>query len=93
MCLLAGIASAHVVAGFMDMDLVGVLMFVLVFVFDLWLHLGWCPHLDGCLCLHSGVVHGCIGGHHGYVVYGCGQNMGCGDGQRIDNGGMKKEDR
>ena len=45
-------------------------------------HLGWCPHLDGhlplCLCSHSCVVHGHIGGHHGYGVHGCGHNVGGG---------------
>ena len=63
-------------AHFMDMGLVGYLR-------SHWCsHLGWCPCLDGhlslCLCSHSGVVHGHIGGHHGYGVHGCGHNMGGG---------------
>jgi len=80
--LLAGIASAHIVVHFMDMGLVGVPAFALVFTFGSQSHLGWCPRLDGllhlCLCLHSGVVRGHIGGHHGYGVHGCGHNVGGG---------------
>jgi len=69
-------------ACFMDVGLVGVPAFTLVFMFSSWLHLGWCPRLDGnlrlFLCSHLGVVCGHIGGCHGYGVHGCGHNMGGG---------------
>jgi hypothetical protein len=76
------IASACIIVCFMDMDLVGVLAFTLVFTFGSQLHLGWHLHLDVHLCLYlclrSGGICGCIGGHHGYGVYGCGCNVGGG---------------
>jgi hypothetical protein len=54
----------------------------LVFAFGSQLHLGWrlCldMHLCLCLCSHSGGICGCIGGHCGYGVYGCGCNVGAG---------------
>jgi hypothetical protein len=79
---LAGLASARVVARFMDVDLVGVPAFALVFAFGSRSHLGWRPRLDGrlrlCLCSRSGVVRGHIGGRRGYGVQGCGHNVGGG---------------
>jgi hypothetical protein len=61
---------------------VGVVTFALVFAFGSKLHLGWCLHLDGhlclCLCSCSGGICGRIGGHRGYGVYGCGCNVGAG---------------
>ena len=83
--LLAGIVSAHIVACFMDMNLVGVLMFALVFTFGSPSHLDWHPHLDGCLCLCLSL---CLGD-----VHDCGHNVGGGSWGWATNSNGGEEER
>jgi len=77
---LAGIAGACIVGHFMDMDMVGVLVFGLALAFGFTVAFGLTSTFGWgfvCLGLHSGGVHGRIqDGRHGYGAHGHGQKPG-----------------